>query len=253
MNQFLLVLCGLPASGKSALADSIGAALNHNVDIVRTDEWRGADYYTDWQPEKERDVRKAALERVENLTEQGRSVIHDDTNYYQSMRHDLFEIAMKRSCVFAVVHVSTPLEVSIQWNRDRGNSQIGEDVIRKIAERLDRPGGRYLWDQPIAVVNMATADRDEASRLIVDILEDLSPAKKPRPVRVTLLQGEQIDFHTREIVSEFLSKHPELRTNKEVTLTRRAVLARAIEGGMSIGAAGNLLKEKLEELLAPKQ
>jgi O-phosphoseryl-tRNA(Sec) kinase len=252
MNQFLLALCGLPASGKSALADSISASLNHSVDVVRTDEWRNADYYTDWQPEKEGDVRKAALERVEHLMGQGRSVIHDDTNYYQSMRHELFEIAVGLSCVFAVVHVNTPLETSIYWNKQRDNSRIGEDVIRKIADRFDEPGGRYLWDQPIALVNMATDNRDESTRLIIGILEELSPAKKPPPVRVTLLQGEQIDVHTREIVSEFLAKHPELRTNREVTLTRRAVLAKAIEGGMSIKVAGNLLKEKLEDLLAPE-
>ncbi|MGY5858361.1 MAG: AAA family ATPase, partial [Candidatus Thorarchaeota archaeon] len=61
MRQFVLALCGLPASGKSTLADAIQIALDHNVEIVRTDEWRDDAYYTDWEPEKEKPVRQKAL------------------------------------------------------------------------------------------------------------------------------------------------------------------------------------------------
>jgi len=78
MNQFLLVLCGLPASGKSTLADAIQRALNYDVEIVRTDEWRDDEYYTDWKPEKEKPVREKALARVMTLVAEGKSVIHDD-------------------------------------------------------------------------------------------------------------------------------------------------------------------------------
>ena len=81
MNQFILALCGLPAAGKSVLADAIQKALNYDVEIVRTDEWRDNEYYTDWKPEKEKPVRQKALERVKKLAAEGKSVIHDDTNY----------------------------------------------------------------------------------------------------------------------------------------------------------------------------
>jgi uridine kinase len=70
MEQFLLALCGLPASGKSTLADAIQKTLGPTVVIVRTDEWRDDSYYTDWKPEKEAPVRLGALERVKQLIEQ---------------------------------------------------------------------------------------------------------------------------------------------------------------------------------------
>ena len=79
MNQFILALCGLPASGKSTLADAIQTALNYKVEIVRTDEWRDNAYYTNWKSEKEKPVRQKALARVKELVSEGKSVIHDDT------------------------------------------------------------------------------------------------------------------------------------------------------------------------------
>ena len=84
MTQFLLVLCGLPASGKSALADAIQVEMDSDIEIVRTDDWRDDKYYTDWKPEREKPVRQAALEKTRSLVSSGKSVIHDDTNYYAS-------------------------------------------------------------------------------------------------------------------------------------------------------------------------
>ncbi|MHA1485102.1 MAG: AAA family ATPase, partial [Candidatus Thorarchaeota archaeon] len=92
MNQFLLALCGLPASGKSSLADAIRVAVRSKgpkVEVVRTDEWRDDTYYSEFVPEKEGEVRQAALARVETLIGKGKSVVHADTNYYNSMRHEL--------------------------------------------------------------------------------------------------------------------------------------------------------------------
>ncbi|MFW9926920.1 MAG: AAA family ATPase, partial [Candidatus Thorarchaeota archaeon] len=108
MNRFILALCGLPASGKSTLADAIKMALNSNVEIVRTDDWRNDAYYTDWKPEKEKPVREAALAKVERLVSEGKSVIHDDTNYYSSMRHELLKIAIAGRAGFAIIHITTP-------------------------------------------------------------------------------------------------------------------------------------------------
>lgn len=249
MNQFLLALCGLPSSGKSALADEISAKLRGGVEIVRTDEWRDDAYYDEWEPEREGNVRKHALSRVAELIASGKSVIHDDTNYYKSMRHELFEIALRHRCVFAVAHVATPVEVAVAWNSQRENSPITEEVIRRISERFDRPGGRYLWDQPIAEINMAADNSRQAVSLIVDLLGDLPPATEPRPVRSSYTAGEEIDVLTRRIVSEFLEENPELRTNIDVTLIRRSVLAKALQDNLAVRKAGNMLRKELRRLL----
>lgn len=249
MNQFILVLCGLPASGKSTLANAIREELNFEVDIVRTDEWRTEAYYTDWKPEKEEPVRKAALALVIQFIEQGKNVIHDDTNYYTSMRHELFKVAIENKCVFAVIHVSTPVETALKWNEERSDSKIPGSVIERINERFDLPGRKYLWDDAILTVNIATQELSTVIPEIVESLEDLELAKEPKPRLVTSTQFERLDVETRRTVSDFLEEHPEIRGNREVSVIRRSILRTAIQRRVPLKVISEQLLEKLNRLL----
>ena len=249
MEQFLLALCGLPSSGKTTLAHAIREALDANVTIVSSDDWRDADYYTDWRPQRERLVRQATLAKVDELLRQGKSVIDDDTNYYESMRHELFKIALERECIFAIAHVTTSLEVAISWNSKRESTEITEDIIRRIDERFDPPGERYLWDYPAAEVDMAGQNLDSAVAKILKILDSLKIAEEQEPTRITERTGEMIDKTTREAVTEFLEKHPELRGNREVSDVRRSVLKKAIESNLDTIAARRMTLKRLRGLL----
>jgi O-phosphoseryl-tRNA(Sec) kinase len=245
MNQFILALCGLPAAGKSVLADAIQKALNYDVEIVRTDEWRDDEYYADWKPEKEKSVRLKALERVKKFVAEGKSVIHDDTNYYTSMRHELFEIALDNKCGFAIIHVSTPVTTALRWNGDRGDSPIPDRVIEDIFERFDAPGRRYLWDNAELEVDMESQEVSEVVPQIVEILEELEPAIKPGPSLATSTEFNRLDTETRRIVSEFLKEHPEHRGNREVSNVRREVLQECIERKIPVKGVRELLLSAL--------
>lgn len=249
MTQFILALCGLPASGKSALADAIQKALDFDVEIVRTDEWRDDSYYTDWTPEKEGPVRQAALDRVEKLIADGKSVIHDDTNYYNSMRHDLFKIALDNRCAFTVIHVSTPVDVALRWNSERPGTRIPHSVIERINERFDPPGRRYLWDDSMIEVNMVSHEIDTVVAEIVEGIQELEVAMEPEPRLVTSTEFEKLDVETRRTVSEFLEEHPDLRGNREVSEIRRSVLRRATKRRIPVRGVHELLLEKLGKLL----
>jgi len=249
MKQFLMVLCGLPASGKTTLAIAIKRAVSPDVEIVTSDEWRDKAYYTDWKPEKEGAVRQTSLKQVHALIQQGKSVIHDDTNYYKSMRHDLYKIALERRCLFTIVHVTTSVETAVLWNAKREHSEINEAIIRKIAERFDSPGGRYLWDYPDIEVDMATNNLDAVTTKIVDLLNSLKIVEEPQPVRVTERTGEVIDQITRKAVAEFLTDHPELRGSGEVSIIRRRVLRNALERNISLKEISEIILVELRGLL----
>ena len=249
MTQFILALCGLPASGKSALADAIRNKMNSDVEIVRTDDWRDDSYYSDWRPEKERPVREAALEKVKELIEQGKSVIHDDTNYYTSMRHELLNVAIKSKCAFAIVHVSTPIGIALKWNNDRNNIRIPDVVIERINERFDPPGRHYLWDDSMIEVDMSKQNAAEAAIKIVEGLRELEPALELPMKMVAGTEFDRLDTETRQIVSEFLEEHPHLRRSRQVSVIRRSVLTQAAKRKMSTRGASELLREKLRELL----
>ena len=252
MNQFILTLCGLPASGKSSLADAIRLAVRskgHEVEIVRTDEWRDDTYYLDFVPKKEGEVRQAALARVDTLVGKGKSVIHDDTNYYNSMRHELLEVAIDAKCAFGIIHVTTPLEEALKWNRERPGTRIPDQVIQRISERFDRPGARYLWDCPLAEVDMSTLDLDSTVVEIVGTLRALEAIRQPKSTPAGDSEFEKLDLTTRNTVSGFLQNHPELRGNREVSIIRLRVLKRAAYEKIGPKMARDAILKELQALL----
>ncbi|MFW9787044.1 MAG: AAA family ATPase [Candidatus Thorarchaeota archaeon] len=248
MTQFILALCGLPASGKSALADAIKKTLDFNVEIVRTDDWRNDEYYTDWVPEKEKPVREAALKSVEKLIAQGKSVIHDDTNYYTSMRHELFKLALKNKCGFTIIHVTTAVTTALQWNRERVETKIPDSVIEDISERFDNPGRRYLWDNSDFEVDMEMQTLSEVVPEIIEILENLEPAIKPKPRLIRQTVFEKLDIETRQVVSEFLKENPRFRGRREISIIRRNFLQKVSEKEIPAKDVRKLLWSELSEL-----
>ncbi len=249
MNKFILALCGLPASGKSTLADAIQRALDFEVEIVRTDDWRDDAYYNDWKPDKEKPVREAALVKVNELVANGKSVIHDDTNYYTSMRHELFNIAIKNGFGFAIIHVATPVTTALKWNREKPDTKIPDSVIEDIFGRFDNPGRRYLWDNSELEVDMEIQELDSIVTEIIEILEDLEPALDPKPGKMSGTEFNEVDTNTRLIVSKFLKDNPELRGNREVSAVRRSILREANQGRIPVERVSDVLLEKLNELL----
>jgi len=249
MIQFILAICGLPASGKSTLADRIQRSLEIRTEIVRTDDLRDDSYYQDWKPEKERIVRKRARDRVNQLVTQGISVIHDDTNYYTSMRHELFEIALENKCGFVIIHVTTPVTTALKWNRNRPNTKIPDSVIEDIFERFDNPGRHYLWDNSDLEVDMERDDVNEVLHEIEQILDRLKPASKPESKMITATEYEKLDVITRSVVSEFLKEHPDQRGNREVSVIRRDILRKASERELPLKGIHDLLWNALSKLL----
>lgn len=249
MHQFILALCGLPASGKSTLANAIQQALDFEVEIVRTDEWRDAAYYADWKPQNERPVRERALDKVRDLVSEGKSVIHDDTNYYTSMRHELFDIAIENGCGFSIIHVATPVTVALQWNNEREGTRIPDSVIHDIFERFDNPGRRYLWDTADFEVSLEIQEIKNVVPEIVEILQELEPVQAPKPQLVTCTELGRLDTETRLTVSEFLEAHPEFRGNREVSTIRRSFLRKASENKIPVKGVHDLLWAELRKLL----
>ena len=249
MNKFILALCGLPASGKSTLADAIQKALDDDVEIVRTDEWRDEVYYTDWKPEKEKPIRQAALDTVKRLVQDGKSVIHDDTNYYTSMRHELYEIAVDNGYGFAIIHITTPVTTAIRWNNQRADPDFPDSVIEDIDQRFDIPGRRYLWDNSDLEVDREKQEIDTVIPEIVELLKELQPAVEEKTGVTIQSEFDKVDAVTRSIVSIFLEEHPEFRRKREVSRVRRSVLREAHQGILSVDRVSDILLERLNELL----
>ncbi|TXT54789.1 MAG: hypothetical protein BAJATHORv1_50040 [Candidatus Thorarchaeota archaeon] len=249
MTKILLVLCGIPASGKTTLANLISKHLAlYNFELVSTDEWRDEKYYAEFMPEKEHEVRKNALKKTEELLRAGRNVLHDDTNYYTSMRHELLELANQYQCRFGIIHVATPFETAVTWNAQR-QSPLPELVIERIAKRFDNPGSKYSWDEPIKTIDMS---RNEVTRELEELQEELSKLShaSKEEAKTTISESEKRDQITRKVMADFLRENKEYRGMQSVLDIRHQVLEIANNQNLTLIETEQLLRDLLEDKVA---
>jgi tRNA uridine 5-carbamoylmethylation protein Kti12 len=146
MKRTLLCLCGVPASGKSTLAASLAAALRtegHHTVLVEFDRYVPDPHHTSTAPAPVaamKDARAVLLEDIERLcagtclyqpagatplsctgcgTEPWSALPHtvilDDTMHFNSMRREVFQLAMRGVCCLLLQH-DTLLMVFMQWD-----------------------------------------------------------------------------------------------------------------------------------------
>jgi O-phosphoseryl-tRNA(Sec) kinase len=249
MTKFLLALCGLPASGKTTLAEQIRNRLKpqSRVEIVSTDKWRDQDYYARFVPKKEHAVRQGALEVTAKTLSRGTSVIHDDTNYYSSMRHELYEIAKGNRCAFAVVHVCTPLEVVVKWNQSRANP-LPEEVILKIARNFESPGSKYQWDRAIAVVDLSQIRAEDAALEVAKAIRALKTTHE-KTIAAREREVDELDIATRQAVASFLKEFESYRNAARVHRIRRTILAECRKRKSTPEEARDRVAAELKRLL----
>jgi tRNA uridine 5-carbamoylmethylation protein Kti12 len=165
----LILLIGLPASGKSVLAKNLKNKLKNKhglnkIHIIDTDIIRfrlfGAEFcHTNEKftiEEKRKDV-------VENLIP-GNIIIVDDLHYLTSMRHQFYEMCQKKGALYIPIYLSTPVSQCKKWNNLRG-LPVPQKVIDEVASKFDIPGKKYLWDR-------TQLNFDPTSQKINEIVEE---------------------------------------------------------------------------------
>ena len=217
---------GLPASGKTTFANNIKKKLNlyFQVEVKIIDPDLLRDYISpkNFDFQKEPRVREETLEKVREYLKKGMIVINDDLNYYTSMRHDLKSIADDLSINYYIVHISTPLELCLKRNKNRGKP-IPNMIIQKIHNRFDN-FKKYRWDYPFKTYN-STQSSDLVKfveELIKEIAEDLKKKKNETTVKKSLHTSnlETLDLITRKYVGRLLDV-PQNLTHKDDILKYR--------------------------------
>lgn len=151
----LLVLKGLPASGKSTYAKQLVAEQGYvrtNKDTIRK-EMFGEDY-------KRKDEKKVVKERDRQVREaltQGNNVVVDDTNLNPIHIKELAKIAQEFNTIFEVddSFLDVPLAECIERDKNREDS-VGENVIRGMYHEFVKKkfdGKEYDPSLPFCVIS----------------------------------------------------------------------------------------------------
>jgi predicted kinase len=154
--QKIHVMSGLPASGKSTFARTLG------VPRFNLDDYRAMMGFTgeNWSRERERLAVKAMVQGAHAVASMGTDIVLDNTHLtkrlpklYKDTFYDLPD------AVFDVHDLTgTPIEKCVERDAQRTVGHVGEGVIMKLAKSMEgaRKGGwrltsEWMNDRPIAV------------------------------------------------------------------------------------------------------
>ncbi len=226
-SNFLIILVGLPASGKSTFAFKLKEELElkfHNkVKVIDPDIIREKVFPNSFDFKNEPQIREKNILSVRKHLNKGYIVISDDLNYYSSMRHDLKLIADSLNIKFYIIHISTPLRLCVKRNEERGKP-IPNEVIENIYNKFDN-FDKYKWDTPYETYDInQTRDTVQfienlTDKLALNLQEQIKckdPLKKISSISIR----EKIDLITRKYVGELL-KNPKYHISKKAILEYR--------------------------------
>ena len=127
----LLLLQGLPASGKSTTCKDLLSVYSNAIRINR-DLLREMLHCNVWSGTKEDTTRDVAKMVAQYLLERGRMVIIDDTNLAPQVVANWRLLAEESGSSFTIITMETPLEVCLERDKHRENA-VGSQVIYGMA------------------------------------------------------------------------------------------------------------------------
>ena len=136
MNQMLLMLKGLPASGKSTFSRELCA--NSSFKRINKDELRAMLHDSKHTKTKEKFILKARDALIELALSNGFSVVVDDTNLAEYHEATLAELAKKYKATFEIKFFNVSVDECIKRDLVRPNS-VGSTVIRRMYEDHLKP------------------------------------------------------------------------------------------------------------------
>lgn len=257
-NPFLIIFCGTPCSGKSTLAQKIADKLENEYDystvIITSDAFRRMvpTYQRKFEPYLEQFIRGATYQTIQEALRLGLMVISDDINYYRSIRRQLKRISDRAKADYAIIHVNTPLEVALKWNKKRGEP-IPNSLIEDIYYKLDKPGEKYRWDTPLLVLDPSKDELEELTKLVASkVHEKVGKKKGPTPKKELPKPSSyraDLDRETRRAMGEVMKRYRNLNLTGEISDLRKRIMEEAFEKEFSAQETTSLFFERAELIL----
>ena len=202
----LIILTGLPSTGKSTFSKKLskklwGRGLN-NI-ILGTDLIR--EQFPQWSNEQEEFIKNSTYDLIKRALK-NYAVIVDDTNYYNSKRRDLINIAKENKKNHIIIYLKAPLNTILKRNIQRG-AKIPNEVITNMFNKFDEPGTKYSWDKPDITID--TTKEINYNNMIEKILEINNKPFKKEKKEITEKENAiyNIDKITRKIMGEYIQTH----------------------------------------------
>ena len=169
MVTVLVVLCGIPGSGKTTIAQQIHTKFDseprptiHNVafdDGIANKEV--------WSERTFADSRKTGLDTVKLYLENSSSlscdtvILVDDIMYLHSMRREMYVLARDYGAHhLLIVHVTTDIDVALARNAIRDvSTKVDEESIRRMFDRFEQPNHKLVHEKHVVHIDTNNEER----------------------------------------------------------------------------------------------
>ncbi|EHP89633.1 L-seryl-tRNA(Sec) kinase [Methanotorris formicicus] len=215
----LIILVGLPSVGKTTFSKKLSKELYKiGIDNIVLGSDLIRESFPVWDEKYEEFIKETTYDLIDKALKKY-TVIVDDTNYYNSKRRDLINIAKKNKKNYMVIYLYAPLKILLKRNVERGK-KIPNEVIIKMFEKFDKPGEKYKWDEPhITIDTTKEINIKEIAKLVKDhdrvhkknskILDNNKNNKKIfADVENNKIIMDKVDKITRNVVGEVISQEP---------------------------------------------
>lgn len=148
----LVVICGIPCSGKThhaQLLEKHFVESGKKVHLINEESLHitKADGYKDNFSEK--NLRAGLKAGVERFLSKDCVVILDSMNYIKGYRYELYCIARAQRTPNCVIWFDVPLDTALEWNEGRGEKRLDPVLLKDLASRFEAPIEKNRWDAPL--------------------------------------------------------------------------------------------------------
>ena len=164
MKKILIMMCGIPASGKSTIAYNLAKCLEEQKSIIVSmdnirEEWFGTRKCQDSGDEVYAQSVEDTLWAFENFN----IVIYDATNRTKKARKQLVKAIQKYyDCLVYCVYMATPLDIAIERNANRDESiQVPPATIQRMYDSLQHPTEKEKYYKEIYIIEPKVFDSNK--------------------------------------------------------------------------------------------
>ena len=190
----VLILRGLPASGKSTYAKEL-VSKDHNWVRVNKDDLRAMMNGGVFSRKLEEQIVITERELAENALKLGKNVVIDDTNFNLAHERYFSQLARYYKAEFEVKFFDTPLEECIERDNKRPNG-VGEAVIRKMHNQ-------YLKPQPAVYEH----NKNLRTAILCDIDGTLAHMKNRSPYDWGRVDTDEVDPTIKNLLNVLKDKY----------------------------------------------
>ena len=238
---------GVPASGKSTLADKLAKLIN--AEILSTDKIREELYKDETIQGNWNDIEEVLHERLKNYIKKNKPVILDATFALRPWRLTITQnLYFDKDIEWIGWWFKTPLDICLKWNNSR-ERKVDQEVIKRFSASLSNKNfAPELSEGFASLVNIDPSSIDNLEEEITKKLslldQNISQRKKRDSFKEIHGYSTLLEFERLLYLIQLLIRFPGLNANDKKTRMEMEAICNPIPEGSLENKASQLLDAK---------